>query len=424
MYIKMIEQIDNTDFKSESKNLSIAIYHKYFTDSLIEILDIVISESEKNNLDCLDLNNKSQKKIYNSHERLRKTCLELKNGFNGTDTNYDQARIIKKIYRVVTQHLTKLYPTPQMNLFELKNDDGATITIIPGLDIQLILKQIENQTLEKLWDYFYMMYISSVIMITEINEHKKNGKVWEILPRMKERVIKSGMFSQEGKFFNPFIGVMPETTHDQKIGCNIDTMFESVEKQETPSGPSFGELMSIPGMDKAFNIDQLNEQLKNVNPEEIEDATKNIAKLLGAENDSDVQEVCSTLVGGIVEEMKYSEGGLQGMVKVAEKVSEKIGKKIDRQKMQKTANQLNLFIKDSEKTLKNFKDKDGNPIGEKIFDTLKGPLAGMQNSNGELNMGNMANIFTQVSSALNQMNNTNNSQNKPTKTNKTKVAQK
>lgn len=404
-----------------NKNLNIAIYHKYFTDSLIEILNIVMTKSELVDLISLDQNDRTQKKLFNSHERLRKACTELKNGFNGIDSNYDQARIIKKIYRVVTQNLTKLYPEPQKELFELKNQEGATITIIPGLDIQLIMKNMETEEFEKFWDYFYMMYISSVIMITEINEHKKNGKVWEILPQMKDRVIKSGMFSHDGKMFNPFLGFMPESLNGQKFNCDMDTMFNSVEQLETPSGPSLTEIMAIPGMDKAFiNIEQLNEQLKNVNPEEIEDATNNIAKLLGAENDSDVKEVCHSLVGGIVEEMKHNEGGLQGMMQVAERVSEKIGKNIDRRKMQKTANQLNSFIKDSENTLKNFKDKDGNPIGENIMNSLKGSLDNLPNGSngtGELNMSNMATLFSQVSSVLNQMNKTETKIKKKTKNN-------
>lgn len=412
--------------KNNDKNLNIAIYHKFFTESLLEILNVLTTKSETINLKSLDQNDKQQKKLYNGHDRLRKACSELKHGFSGNDSDYDQGRIIKKIYRVLTQYLTKLHPVPDKELFSLKNDEGATVTIIPGIDMQIVTKIMSDEEMEKLWDHMYMMYISSVVMITEINKHKRNGTVWEVLPKMRERVIKSGMFSQDSKLFNPFIGIMPETQHDSKTEYDVTTMFESVDKFDTPSGPSLNDMLNMPGMDKMFNVDQLSDQLRNVKPEEIEDATKNITKLLGAEDDPDVKEVCSTLVDGIVEEFKNGEGGIQGMAKIAETVSNKVGKNIDKKKMQKTANQLNMFLKDSEKNLKNMKDGNGNPIGEQIMDTLKGPLAELQkgtNGNGEINMSNMANIFSQVSSAMNLMKNSE-IQQKNKKDKKTKSKQK
>lgn len=402
---------------NEEKNLNIAVNHKYFTTSLLEILNMVKSKSEELNLNNLDQNDKQQKKLFNGHTKLRNACDELKKGFTDS-VDYDQGRIIKKIYKVITQYLDNLYPNPSKDLFSIKNKENATVTIIPGLDIQLVTKMMDDDEMKKLWDYMYMLYISSVVMITEINSHKKDGKVWEVLPKMNDLLIKSGKYE-----FNPFIGVntLGKTSDDKNVTSNysMETMFENVEDYEKPTGPSIEDMFDLAGVDKMIDLKQLNEQLKNVKREDIEDATKNITKLLGAEDDPDVKETVQTLVGGIVDDLKTNPAdGIKGMVKVAKEVAEKYGKKIDKSKMEKTASQLGDFLKNGEKNLKNMKDEHGNPIGEQLMESLKGPLemAQMSGKNGQMpNMADMAGLMAQVTSAVGKIQNQNKNQPKKSK---------
>lgn len=405
------------DQNVSQKNLNIAVNHKYFTTSLLEIIDIVKAKSEQTDLSLLDKTKKQDKKIKSGHERLRLACDELTKGF--TDKNdFDQGKIIKKIYRVMTEHLDKFFPEPSKELFSLKNEENATVTIIPGLDIQIVTKTMTDEEMDKLWNHMYMMYISAVVMITEINEHKKDGKVWTVLPKMREKVMKSGMFTKDGKLFNPFFGLMPEGSKEDKENYNVETMFENVDDIQTPSGPSIDDMFKLAGIENMVDVDQLNDQLKNVGRADMDEAIKHIGKLMGTENDAESQEVYRTLVEGIVDDFKTNQSGVGGMAKTVQRVSEKIGKTIDKQKMGKVAGQLNNFLQNGEENLKHMKDNKGNPIGENIMASLKGPLemAQMATKGGATpNFGEMAAMMTQVTQAMNMASNSA----KPTKSKKT-----
>lgn len=390
---------------SNARELKIITHHKYFTASFIEILNIIQNKSQEIQLEKLDITDKTNMKLFKGHTKLRSVCDDLKSGFLN-DNEYDQGRIIKKIYKVLTQQMDKFYPNPSKELFVQKNQEGAIITIIPGLDVSLVINMMNDQEMNNLWDYMYVMYISAVSLISLTNEHKK-GKVFEIIPQMRERVVKSGVLHRGDKMMNPFFGLMSEASES---AYNVETMFSSVDEMQSPNGDMMDELLKMSGVEKLVDVEQLNSQLKNVKQEDIDEATRSITKLLGAEGDKDVTEVCNTLVGGIVEDLKEnSNKGVQGMFETAKKVSEKYGKNIARDKMGKTVDKLASFMKDGENNLKNMKDEKGNPIGEKIMSSLKGPLEMAQQfekgANGMPNFANMASLFQQVSGAVNNIKN-------------------
>lgn len=389
----------------EQKNLNIAINHKHFTISLIEILELIIKKSEVINLDKLNMTLKQNVRLYKSHMKLRSVCNDLKKGFSTERTEFDQGRIIKKIYKVFTQYLDKLYPDTNISLFSLKNEKGEIITMIPGLDISVVAKDFDEKELDTLWGHFYMLYISSVGMISSINNHKKEGKIWEIMPKLLEKVTKMGLIT-EGKMFNPYIGLIQDSEE-----YNVDTMFENVDEIKTPTGPSLEDVFKLTGVDKLFkltgidklvDINQLNEQLQNVKQEEIYEATRNITKLLGAENDSDITDICGTLVQGIVEDLKANpNGGIKSMFETAKSVTEKLGATLDKNKMKKTALQLSEFLKNGENNLKNMKDDKGNPIGEKIMKSLEIPLKLAQSMDMEKpNVSKYQEIMKHVNSTI------------------------
>lgn len=379
-----------------NKNIEIQVHHKYFTASLVEILDLLLKQSHEIDFDKLDVSIKNNVKVIKGHTKLRSVCNDLKKGFESSyQSEFDQARIIKKIYRVLTQNLDKLYPEPDKSLFTLKNDKGEIITIFPGLDMALVTNALNDEDTKTLWGHMYMLYISSVGMISAINNHKKEGKVWDIIPKMKEKVTKMGIF---GKSFNPFIGLMQDDTE-----YDVKTMFDKVDEIKAPSGPSMEDVFKMTGVDKLVDVNQLGEQLKNVKQEDINDATMSIAKLLGAEHDNDVKEVCGTLVEGIVSDLKANpEGGIKSMFETARSVTEKLGPKIDRSKMKKTATKLTTFLKNGESNLKNMKDEMGNPIGEKIMESLKIPLklAESMEGRGQPALSDYKDLMDQVNNAV------------------------
>jgi hypothetical protein len=340
--------------------------HANFTLSLIELLNLLSNKSLEKNLD----DDKLGTNILKSHLKLRSVCNELKEGFTSDET-YDEGRIIKKVYKVLTQYVDKLYPEPAMDLFSLKNEEGKTVTIIPGLDINLVAKDFTDDEKKILWSHLYMMYISSVEMISVVNGHKKNKVVYKLLGKMRNKVVEMGVLKKDN-FFNPFIGVGSSNDMDD---YNVETMYENIENVPLSTGPSMEDVIKLSGVDKLVNIDQLNDQLKNIKDEDITSATQSITKLLGAENDSDIGEVCGTLVQGIVADLKANpNGGIKSMFDTAKSVTEKVGGKLDKDKMKKTAMQLGDFLKNGGENLKNMKDDKGNPIGANIMESLKLPL--------------------------------------------------
>lgn len=356
--------------KLTQKNFNILINNKHFVTSLTEILNILSNKSKEINIDELDLKEKQNIILYKDHIRLRKSCAALIHNFTSPnpENGFTEGPIIKKVYKTLTQHMEYFFPESSLELFCLHNTNGAVVTIIPSIDFGLVTKNMSENELNELWGYLYMLYISAVGMILEANEHKKEGNVWEKIPEMREKVTKMGLM-KDGKIFNPFVGL-----HTESGNYDVETMFSNVDKT-APTGPSMEDMMKLTGVDKLIDIGQLKDQLNNVKEEDISDATKNITKLIGAEGDQDVDDVCSTLVEEIVKELKANpDAGFQNLFDITGKITGNLGNKLDKQKMAKTATKLMSFLQNGESNLKKMTDDQGNPIGEQIMKSLEGPL--------------------------------------------------
>ena len=416
------------------QNFILAMNQKFFTISLLTIMDLVEAKSnEMVDLTKLDTTQKAENKLHKAHTRLRLCCQEIRRGFT-SDGEYDQGRIIKKIYKTLSANLDKLDPEPQISLFSLKNEEGATMTIIPGCDLGLVVGALsggdngtggsgsggsggdngtggsgsgsgsgngnenENENeLATLWNHLYMMFIASVKMITITNNHKKDGRVWELLPKFQERIMRAGLIvGRDRKTFNPFLGLQMGGGRDEdgNGGVNqtygVDQMFTNVEDLRTGDevGMSMEDVFKMFGIDKLGDfgdISQLNEQLKNCKQEDIDNTANNLTELLGAENDGDVKDACHTLVTEIVSDLKVN--GLTNMFDTAKSVSSRIGSTIDKKTMMKTASKLQNIVANGEDKIKGMKNEEGENIGEQLFEKLKIPLQLVQSMQRGQNLG-------------------------------------
>lgn len=362
--------------ENTQKNLTVAINFQYFTSSMFALLNMLHEKSEE-----IELINKTEN-FRNKHLKFRKACAELKNIFACGGENNDEivekrGMIVKKVYKVITQYLTNLYPEPDVKLFSLLNDKKEKVTIIPGLDIGLVVTLLDEAEMKKLWCNMYTLYICSTTMI-HINNTERKNKVLELLPKLKE---KAKEYSAEGFMFNPFVGITNDGSNRDDL--DVNTMFSGIEQIKQPtSEEAMDNLLKMTGIDKLVDVSKLNEQLKNVSQNDIDDATKNITKLLGAENDEDVNEVCATLVENIVKTLKENpEASIPNMFNIAKQVSNNVSHTLESNKMKKTANQLSHFMKNGEKNLKNLKDDKGNPLGKSVLDSLMLPMQLLQAAN-------------------------------------------
>lgn len=394
-----MSQKKETVAELEKKNTDIQINHRYFTISLLELLEMALEKSNTLNLDTLDVSIKKNVKTIKDHTKFRGVCNELKKGFSEKNEEFDQGRIIKKVYKVLTQHFDMIYPDSNNELFTLKNEKNQTVTIIPGLDLNVVVELMDDAEKKLLWGYIYFMYVSSVSMISLINDHKKEGKSIENLPKLKTKILESGVMQKNSKLFNPFFGLIGQ--EESKNDYSVEKMYENVEGIKSPEEFTVDAMMKMTGIDKLFDSSQLNDQLRGIGQEDISDATSNIAKLLGAEGDSDINEICGSLVKGIISDLKDNPTkGFSNMFETAKSVTEKIGKTLDGKKMEKTANKVFSFLKNGKENLKNMKDDSGNPIGEKLMSSLAGPLQMVEKLGAGASPEDYKNLFSQVSNAV------------------------
>ncbi len=337
----------------------------YFVSAVVSLIRMVKEKSQTIELTLTPVQQKA-------HLKFRETCDNILAEYTTDNTGVDQGRIIKKVFKTLKNNVENL-KAKDVALFTKRNSDGKIMTIIPGLNLGLIVPYFSEEERTTLWQYIYMMYVSSLRMIFMVNETRKKPELMETLTEFEKDLGKSGMLVC-GKVFNPYIGLGADS-------MSIDEMMKSADGiKKTDSGISAGGLLGTLGIDKLMDGAKLAEQLKNITQAEIDEATKNITELLGATGDSDVKEVCSTLVNNIVADLK--ENGLESFSTVADRVAEKIGDKFDVDKMKKTALKMGNMMNDGENRFKNLKDEDGNPIGEDILKRLPIPFSGIMESMG------------------------------------------
>lgn len=387
------DKVSQNNTPAFATNIEILNNHKYFVESLSGLINVI----EKNAKE-IDI---SMDRDRISVDRLKDTCRKLLIGFNVTISNnkreteeFDQGKIIKKIYKTLTQY-TDMVVNEDKNLFTLRNTDGKIVTIIPGLDIGYIIeKSVSDDDMKDIWGHLYVLYITSIKMITIINEHKKNSTAWDAVP-----ILEKKLDEMSKSIFNPFIGFSTGQT-----SVNVEDIIPHYASQSTGVSLLDPEaLLARFGLDK--HIAKLNEQLKNVNQEEVDEFAKTFASMLGAENDTDINDVCSSVMNTIVDDLKVTGITTNNIFETARNLSHKITNKVDKDKMMKTAMRIPEAMDKCMDNFNNMKDFNGNPIPKEFMSSMEQPLkmltAMMKNNPAFKNLGKTnANLHTNNNSKI------------------------
>jgi len=163
---------------------------------------------------------------------------------------------------------------------------------------------------------------------------------------------------------NYFMGL---NTSSENI-VNMDQLMSSdiiIPGTEANSG-----ILGSLGIDKLMDVNELSNEIKNYTDDDINDTVNTLTSMLG--NDSDIKDVCSTMVKSVLEDIKIN--GIENMMTIAERVSSKLGDKIDPRKMEKTAMGVNDLIENNSAELNNLKDSNGNPIGGDFLSTFQNSM--------------------------------------------------
>ena len=360
---------DNTDLVSadsenkvvnkekEENNKLLFVNQSYFVYSVMTLVKLLKEVAE-----TLVQDNKVPENKVEVHKKFRQTCddiiAEYQSSSGLDDSTVDHVKIIKKVFYVLKDN-TELIKTKDSKLFTVKNNENKITTIIPGLNINLIYQYLSEEQSSEVWTHIYTMFVSSVTMVyanTSQSRHKKH--VLETVDFCKKELAKSS-----NPMINVFMGL-------GSSGANLD--LESLMNKDIliPGTEANTGLLGSLGVDKLMNLDSLSDEIKNFTENDVNETIDTLGGLLG--NDSDVKDVCSTMVKTVISDLKTN--GIENIFDVAKRVSSQLSGLIDPNKMAKTANKMTDLMANNSDKLKDLKDDNGNPIGEQLFSQFKATM--------------------------------------------------
>lgn len=327
----------------------------YFLFSVKSLVTMIKSKSE-----TMATENKLQQGKEEAHRKLRTTCDDILNEFKTTldDSGVDHVKIIKKVFYVLKDNMN-LLANKDAKIFTIRNEEGKITSIIPGINMNLVYELMDDIEKKKVWFYLYALFVSSVNLVysnTPESKHKKS--VLEMVDKLrKEMVITSKELGTDFMAFNVFMGVSDTDTGD----INMDSlMSKDINIPGTEANAGFlGNL----GLGNLMNLNSLSDEIKKFTDNDVNDTVDTLGELLG--NDSDVKDVCSTMVKTVIDDLKNN--GVENIFDIAQRVTSKLGGVISPEKMAKTAYKMGDLMENNKDKLKDLKDENGNPIGENLF---------------------------------------------------------
>jgi hypothetical protein len=355
------QESNSTQSNIDKTNRMIYIYQNLFVSSVVTIVNLIKSVYEKNK-DKIPSDKQQQ------FTKLLITCDDILKQYKNNedqqkDNDVDQVRVIKKAFKVLKDHHI-LIKNHDLGLFEVRTPEGKIMTIIPGLNIKLVLSLLDESETTILWDSIESMFVTTVKMVyTMTDESRHNKDVVELVNNLEQKSMK--------KLNNFFMGLNMDNPEGQ---LNMDQLMSNdivIPGTEANSG-----LLGKIGVDKLMDVNNLSNEIKKFDDNDINETINTLTGLLG--NDNDIKDVCSTMVKSVLDDIKTN--GIENMFSIAERVSGKLNDKIDPAKMAKTASGMNDLIKNNSDKFKDLKDEKGNPIGANFLKQFQSTL-------------NMANMF-------------------------------
>lgn len=363
---------------TNNKDMIVQIQH--FTASSISMLNLLREEClKKNNNDLTERTIKGKERFMNSSQTF---VDQLKD----SDNNFDYTRFIRKAFGTLkTAEHCEFLVNKNSKLFEARDSDGKIMTILPGLDLKIGYGFLDQDKIAVFWQYMFLFSSAVFRLIKSSNESmfdKKYAHVATTLTVIDSDIAKTGILFNN-QIFNPFLGVGDETTSKY----SVDELFTGKElpKQHNVSIESVLSMMNI---NKIFDEKKLQDELKNFDETHATEATDRIIGLLGANGNPEVREVCNTLIKDIV--LNFKQNGLSNIGDTMMKVAENAKKTIDSNKMKQTAESMKHFMANSQETMKNMKDADGNPIGQQLMNSMAVPLSMMNMFSKQQNEQNVS----------------------------------
>lgn len=369
----------NTDQKE------LIIQMQRFTASSISMLNLLQTAcSRQQDSDIDEGSRRSKARFMDSSQKFIDNFRDQKSQDDEeNEEEFDYTRFIKKAFTTLrSKEQCRQLVEKDVELFSLRDENNKIVTILPGLDLRFGFRFLDEKERVLFWQYMYLFSSSVFNMIKAGNESRfdKYVHIKETMETVEAEMAKTGI-AFNNQVFNPFIGV-----GDSVQNYSVNEMFTEGElpKQHQVSIES---VLSMLNINKIFDEQKLNDQLKNIGDNQINEATEHIVKLLDAGENPEIKEVCNMLIQDIVENFK--ENGISNIGETLRKVAQNAKTNITIDKMKRTAESMKHFMANSQEKIKDMKDENGNPIGQKMMNTMAVPLSMMNIGN---NIGNSNNV--------------------------------
>ena len=320
----------------------------------------------------------------------------------------DMAKVIFRVYTLLKQNGSKINSRDET----LFNTD---LEILPNINVSVCWPDLVSGRKQKVWTYLSILQIESDILVNSKREQLittatttsttlTTSTTTNTLTTTNTETDTSTK-KKEPLVFDPYVGIGGETNDDY----GVEEMYASLANMpdEGSSGPGLASIASLIGLDKMVNFEELSDQLRNMKPEDIENATNNIKEMLGNNMDEGTSAMISGMLTDISFEMKSTDLGgggdpFKNIMSVAEKVAGNMKPKIQSGELDigKLVNSTQMFAAQC-------KDKDGNPMfaeGNNPFSMLSKLAASMGgNANANTQGDQEKQMMDQCNSLLQSM---------------------
>lgn len=220
--------------------------------------------------------------------------------------------------------ILKLYNITKNNINDVKNKNDKlfekSFMVFPGIDLQYYWTVLTDNQKKKVWIYLNILYTMSD-MILYMKNDCTTDTVNKFANGETESIVK----------FDPYVGVGTDN-----VEYNVDDILAGdYDKHiEQPEQVGVGSMMSMFGLDKMFNTDEIRDKLKNMTPEDIAAATDNINDMI-ENNDPHTTKLISSVLQNINETLNdssfvLSSNPMDDISKIAETVTNKLKPEVEK----------------------------------------------------------------------------------------------
>lgn len=346
--------MEDTNNTTNQVNDSMMMFHtKHFMASTFAMIELLKLSCERKN--DTELNVKEQR----GKKRFLDSCTILLKQFKESDNDFDFTRFIKKAFNTFKQkeHCEYILNNDP-RIFEIRDNEGKIMTIIPGMDLGIGYKWLDDKEKTNFWQIMNLFAESvfSIIMMTN-NKIMTNQKYEHIVSAnfaLKHKLATNGVYINSF-LYNPYN--LSDIGGDS---LSVNSLYNGVELPAEGADITVQSLLSLLGLDKMINIDKIRDELESFTDEHAEDATNKILTLLQAENNPVVREICNDLIKDIVSDIRTN--GMNDIGASLMQIAQNAKNKYDENKMKQTAEKMQLFMNNGQEMLENM-DKSGGGLG-------------------------------------------------------------